>query len=1592
EFTPSNDDNTLSLPDYEAKSGRVITTTPAEFRVDESGNAIYTIAFNLPSGPSGIKPSLGLNYSSGNKRLSTAGIGWSLSGMSAITRCAKSHFYDDLGNDYVRDVQLDSSDAFCVDGQRLIKVSGGIYRTEQDSFTDYKVIGSLSNILGFKATTKSGETHYYGNTNGANSAVQFVISQLTNNRSIANTWLRSSIVDMYDNTIRYYYQSPTNDLNQEVVLDKVTYGVTKVKMHYRETSEPQNGFRFGAPYKHTSVLDKVEINNRNTALRQYELSYKDEAQGRRLEQVKVCQFNVCAEPIKFGWSDELMNSSLYSSTDKESFSLGRPENVSTMVAADLYGDGYSDLVSYDGHGKWTVTYGESGLTDWITLSSQDERYRPKAIASDFNGDGRADVLISSKSKRGKITWYLLYQEGEVTSERVCPPSSTNVGQFEDDPLPKCFHRPKVGKLLYKVITSLSGQDRALQPVDINGDGLLDIAYGNATEKVEYRLNTVSTLGRVSFGPVKTAFKKSALSSTAFSESDYTQFSLGKVMWGDINGDGLSDALTEVKVYDTQRGLKIIGAEIHYAINQGNGQFNPHKGASVRGATVGHYEGFNKTLLVDLNGDGLQDLLYHYFNSWYAKLSNGNGFEPKISVFPRESFGQDDLFVANLDSDLRTEIITFISQSRASGRVYRFDPKSNAFAFKTYLGFSRHETDTVNYALLPGDFNGDGGVDWMRVRYERTSVSVDKFTQLRWGRNEGAITASYSRAGQNLVRYKPLTDESVYEGRVEAKFPIISAKGPAYVVSEVRSTNVISGTNGHDQTASVKYKYANMALHGQGRGYLGFGKLTTIDSRDDNYDIVTSTLYHQGFAEEQTGKTKTYLKHPELVGMPVYTEQKMVNKNNSGDVIVLSQSANSYVTKTTKNKVEASVKRSPYFTHISRSVEKSYFLDGGTTGVDYSQGNLKSTTTTTQSYDTRGNLTSSLVTLADANAQVFKTQTRNEYVASPSSCAVLSSAAQGFASDYGRYGRLTCSVVTKTNSEGQSDTRKSEFAYNSDGVLYKEVVNAQSASQAVITTYGFDSFGNRNRTTVSGKGLTQGSDYQGTPQYSGTDKRVSSVTFDQATGRFVTSKTNALGHTVCFNVDPVTGWIKSKTVNVTSCENTAFGLTTYYTYNAFGQITGEQAPNGNVTLISRETTSGYGSLEKTFSSGHQPHSQYFDRAGRPFKQVSRGYNNQVSVTRSEYDKFGNNYRTSIALDSDRLPSSDEWQTSEFDILGRVIETSTPSFGGSRLQVSTRYEGFTVKEVHDGGAVRVTKTRTYDVAGQLKSTTDNSGGVAGATASRITYNYDAYGQLESTTDSSNNQIRMEYDPLGNKIKTIDPDKGTWQYRYSVFGELKWQKDANGQVTWINYDSLGRVKQRISNAESNAAQSRCFAYDELGLGTKSAEWVMDGHACNSATTIHQKSYVYDALLRPEIVLTESWVDGKHVKQTQNTAYDKLGRVYFSALSGSFGVGYEYDADGFIVAEHGIRYDSETDTVEQKELSRVHDRNFRGQPTRINYLGGQSQSFLYDTYTGLSSGMSAQGMSNALNASATSLSANYDYNAFGQLAQRTVNGLYRQ
>jgi len=114
-------------------------TISGSFAVSSTGEAQYTMPLISVPGRAGVEPALSLTYDSADGD-GVLGMGFSISGASAITRCPQN-----LADDgEIRAVRDDAQDRLCLDGKRLVRVEGTAagsveYRTFPDTLV--KVVG-----------------------------------------------------------------------------------------------------------------------------------------------------------------------------------------------------------------------------------------------------------------------------------------------------------------------------------------------------------------------------------------------------------------------------------------------------------------------------------------------------------------------------------------------------------------------------------------------------------------------------------------------------------------------------------------------------------------------------------------------------------------------------------------------------------------------------------------------------------------------------------------------------------------------------------------------------------------------------------------------------------------------------------------------------------------------------------------------------------------------------------------------------------------------------------------------------------------------------------------------------------------------------------------------------------------------------------------------------------------------------------------------------------------------------------------------------------------------------------------------------------
>jgi len=278
-----------------AAAGNVTAT---QFAVTESGAATISIPIQVPRGIGGMEPQLTLNYSSGAGN-GVLGLGWSLQGPSAITRCPQT-----IANDGARgSVTFTPSDRFCLDGQRLLMVdsanpnsglspnpfyyggNGSQYRTERDSFSRITSMGAYlgwtSVPAGFKVETKSGLILEFGNIQDANLHSSQVLTNVStwtiNIYPTINRWMLRRIGDRLGNFVEFEYckgeVTPNASAPVAVAPSSCTGTfVGSAPLHYiRYTNRLDSGVvngGFGVVFRYDTRKDMVQSFHAGSSTRQ----------------------------------------------------------------------------------------------------------------------------------------------------------------------------------------------------------------------------------------------------------------------------------------------------------------------------------------------------------------------------------------------------------------------------------------------------------------------------------------------------------------------------------------------------------------------------------------------------------------------------------------------------------------------------------------------------------------------------------------------------------------------------------------------------------------------------------------------------------------------------------------------------------------------------------------------------------------------------------------------------------------------------------------------------------------------------------------------------------------------------------------------------------------------------------------------------------------------------------------------------------------------------------------------------------------------------------------------------------------------------
>jgi YD repeat-containing protein len=585
------------------------------------------------------------------------------------------------------------------------------------------------------------------------------------------------------------------------------------------------------------------------------------------------------------------------------------------------------------------------------------------------------------------------------------------------------------------------------------------------------------------------------------------------------------------------------------------------------------------------------------------------------------------------------------------------------------------------------------------------------------------------------------------------------------------------------TRSASYTYSGGLYDEDEKELRGYATVTVTNSQ-------TGNINETGYLQDQLYKGRTS-----------YTESRL----SGGRVI--SRTDNTW----TSRAYDAGTRN---FVYSQSEVTSNYELDGSL---------ITQTTTNSNTYDDCGNALSSTTSSNDG----YSKTTNNEYTV----CNLA-----GW-----QLGKLFRAKVTATSPTDTGRERVTEFQYDANGRLKKEIVEPDKPALTLNTEYGYDGFGNRETTTISGYGIPA--------------PRTTTVAYD-GNGYLPTSTTNALGHTETYTWDARFGEKTSLTG--------PNGLTTSWEYDGFGRNVLETRADGTSSTVTYHLDAAPFYVT-TQSTGSPAQTVYYDALGRETRSQAVGFSGANIFRDVEYDSLGRLSRKSRPYSTgDTL----RWATYVYDELDRKTSIAAPS-GGT---LTMAYNGLSTTATNFNQQVKTTRNNSR---GQVVSSIDHY-------SKEMVYEYDGFGNLTKTTDAAQNSTTMTYDIRGRKEAMIDPDMGSWSYQYDALGNLTSQTIVHPSMA--EDDELGRMTSR---SEPEGAST--WVYDTLWVGALSSQ----------SGVSSSKSYSYDGFGR--VITSTTSVNGQF--HAVDTTYDTVGRVatitYPVGNTGTrLAVQRNYNAQGFMAS----------------------------------------------------------------------------------------------
>ena len=1406
-------------------AGGLAGTIPGQAGVSSRGASQYSFSIPVPPGTAGMAPSLGLSYDSENP-LDLGGVGWSLNGLTTITRCKRTLATDGT----IHPVDLTSADAYCLNGERLIKISGtegmnAEFRTEVESFQRVKSFGSNAAVGPdyWTVETRDGRILTIG---GGSASVQATKYDVTTGVGTAVNWVWTlqRVQDQHGNYMIYKTEvSTTGEYFPVQILytgnaaaGLVPYNA--VDFIYEARNDVFNGRVSDAVIKRPNRLKQIRTRvgvaadgTGGTVARQWNFAYTYSQYSSRslLQSVTDCNGDAsqCLPSTTFAWTQRDTSKNTFAAPGSAvwhgpgiELQGGLPSDPyppaaqfsARAVTGDFNGDGKQDLLTnVTGSTTWSLC--PSTGTDFActSLPGMPNMSSENFFVGDYNGDGMSDVMVNMGNGQ---PWTLCLSTGTgftCTSLTGLPPGSV------------------YGK----------GGSGVLRPLvaDFSGDGRDDIM-----------------------------FKGTLCTSTgsAFTCANYANIVYG--MWDTARGnpeEWLQPASQTLGDYDGDGRIDILAMQ-SYAVNDGYCTTQPVNNCPVNATDFYRYIIGPTGLILtstgggagvsgggggDLNGDGVDDVV---FRALIYKHTSSNTWGPtkyylttciggtECSELPFQPTDWTAAFTGVQDL-LQTGAV--VGTYNLSGVDYTAPINvdgSLIAAQNTSMPWTNPPIPNAKPAMAfkPMDVTGDGvggGAGYSPTGYNPAAAVPAGST--------GTWNVYLTGAGSFPDRLQSVTDGNGLTTRwtyTSGNDPTVVTAGPrlAYPTKNVHVTAPVVSRMSVDadssqtagKTLDTTYTYSGMRMDLRGRGSLGFEFVTSTEMVIDTQTgvaspVATTTQYSQAF--------------------PTIARTVAVTKVAGG--VTIHKEVSTWASLSTQPGLTVS------YPYVRTQVTTGQELDstwlpkttmqvgtpGGADGID-GFGNIIFATTTSVENNGTGDSYQATHQCTD-----FDNRTAGQWMLGLCRMAFQSTSSPSA-------GAIQRQVLSVFDSFGalKSSTSMPGTAL---ALTKTSVLEPNTGVPTSITTSWTDP-------------LPPGA----------VQAPATSMTYDPQ-WRFPVTVKNALGQVETYAYDAATG-AKTKLVDVNN-------LTTSWKVDAWGRPTEEDRPDGTYsTMAHRKCVDSCGSLAKTVEivqhwapSAVQmlaPTETLSDSRGRKLLSRTWSDTNVEADTTWAYGDGGDLISETLPkYTTDTVTSATTYTW--IDILHRPKRVDRPKASGSGVD-STLYS-YSALTTTITDANLHTRSQLLNALGKVKKVTDHNG-------KAVNYAYDGFGDLLSTTDPVGNVVSIVYDAMGHKTSMQDPDLGNWSYVVDAAGQTRQQTDAKKQVTTYTFDPLGRLTKRVE-ADQEADWIFDSAANGVGKLAESYTWI-----AATSTKDYRHVYAYDSLSRPSSSTTTLDWD-----YTELDTYDGYGHL---------------------------------------------------------------------------------------------------------------------